>query len=385
MPMPSGKRRMRLADGAWLVDWRVIERIERAHFRAAYRYAMRHRKLIENGFGMPEIYTLEVDFDAVNARAERAVSSALSLLTRQASGNLGGSELRQHLTGIQMGTNKFSDQFLDDLKEVSKGNMERTNSRDAFYGKLKWGAEKVRDLSAEVIIIVGSATLAGGATLSGAVAGLLGVGSALKGIGKFQDTASRDSALLEATSSFAFALVPGGKQAAAAKRALLFASKVVIGTAQGLVESRDARTPADKRNLTEVLTKAVGEAMIEAGAGALVSAQPVEKMLRKTTIPVSVLVRKRLEVGKALVEKTAEDVSQHPAKLGLDHGLEHVHEKLIHAATHPAYDAYTTHAAHPNRSSGSFKNLVAFGSRVTFTIVDEAIEPVPAAAGSGSR
>lgn len=108
MTSSSHNVRVQLRDGSWLVDWDVVAKIERAKYRAIYRCACEPKPVQREGISslwMPELSTLDVDFDHVNAKADtEAALRTADLKRRLATSQLSGELLRHELRADQAAT-----------------------------------------------------------------------------------------------------------------------------------------------------------------------------------------------------------------------------------------------------------------------------------------
>lgn len=288
--------RFQLRDGWWLIDWDAIAKIERAMYRATYRYSYSRTTPMprEGGIAshwMPEVNTLEVDFDRVNAKADAEAMLAVADWRRELAARprlLGGEELRHELAADQAATESAATSFQRKLHSISKKNMENINAADRFWGAMKRGAETARDISAEILVIGGTAIAApviaaGGIGAAAGAGGWLAAGSALKGAAKFQDTNNVGAAMIEATSAFGFAvLTPAAELKGAKNIAVIFLAKMPVNTLEGYVEARN-----DGKSLRKALQAAAVKGVAEAATSVILGSSKVDQMMRKLTIPVA--------------------------------------------------------------------------------------------------
>jgi hypothetical protein len=358
--------RLQLRDGWWLIDWDAIAKIELAMYRATYRNTYSKLTPLARDGGivsrwMPEVSTLEVDFDRVNAKAEaEAMLAVVEWKNRRAAHRLGGEELRHELAADQAATESEATGFRRKLQAITKKNMENVRAADEFWGAWKRGAEVTRDISAEILVIGGTAIAApliaaGGIGAAAGASGWLAGGSALKGVAKFQDTNSVGAAMIEATSTFGFAvLTPAAELKGAKNVAVIFLAKMPVNALEGYVEARNEGKP-----LTKALQAAAAQAVAEAATSVILGSPKVEQVMRKLTIPVSVSLHVRREVGMELRKGTAGSLGGFGAK------------KIVEKAGELVAGA--KRAESHEDASRPFDNLVATGSPVFRAVLDHAV------------
>ena len=358
--------RLQLRDGWWLIDWEAIAKIERAMYRAIYRntYSTPTPLPREGGIvsrWMPEISTLEVDFDYVNAKADaEAKHAVVDWKRRHAARKLGGEELRHELAADQAATETEATTFRQTLQAITTKNMENVKAADERWGGWKRFAEAVRDISAEILVVGGTVIAApviaaGGIGAAAGASGWLAGGSALKGIAEFQDTNSVGAALIEATSTFGFAVLTPATELKGAKNiAVIFLAKMPVKTLEGYVEARN-----DGKPLRRALQDAAVEAVAEAATSVILGSPKVEQVMRKLTIPVSVSLHVRREVGMELRKGTADSLTQLGARKVVKKAIGLV------AGAEPAESQ--------EDASRPFENLVATGSPLFRAVLDQAV------------
>ena len=161
--------------------------------------------------------------------------------------------------------------------------------------------------------------------------------------------------MIEATSTFGFAvLTPAAKLKEAKNIAVIFLAKMPVNTLEGYVEARN-----DGKPLRKALQTAAVKSVAEAATSVILGSPKVEQAMRKLTIPVSVLLHVRREVGMEL----RKGVSDSLAKFGAEKVVEKTSELV--AAAEPA--ELQEDASRP------FENLVATGSPVFRAVLNQAV------------
>ncbi len=236
-------------NGLYLVDYDLVNRIiyDSTYLQAKNNNAVRKKE--KEGWGLPETYHWEVDYNT----AKSAAAAAPHLYGFINKIKMASQNAASQTSTIPPGSD--IERMKDDLYQYEKsgrdaGEALKKKQRDAssksmanIHGKVsKWEtalevAKFTRDASAE-IILVSSVVVSGGATSLAIGAG----GSLLKGAAKWQDTGNLGLGVLQASVSFVTVLIPGPKTGMdkGLARMLIFTKakseftgNVVVGLAEG--------------------------------------------------------------------------------------------------------------------------------------------------------
>jgi hypothetical protein len=175
--------------GSYAIDWDIVYRIVRAYHTALAReqYATLVTTSESNWYNpfswsLPDIRSVEVDWDRVRSSATKAADDDFNRLAEQAA-TRDVRDVYRELSYMVTATGSYTTAFVDWLGAVQTGNMSRINSAVDSYGTAIEVAKFVRDTSADGLM-VGATILTGGAGVA-----VLGGGATMKGWAKFQDTA----------------------------------------------------------------------------------------------------------------------------------------------------------------------------------------------------
>lgn len=275
--------RVKSIGAEYAVDWDVIERFCWSYWHTYYQMRCCETiKMSESRFynpfswSLPEVSTLEVDWDAVRSKAHSACVADMFTYSRRAV-----TSMRDVAWDVKWKVEQTAFQrtaFVKKLKDIQQTNMSAMDRAVEEYDGLIEASRFVRNTSADVVAI--GSTIATG----GAAAGLLGASSALKGIGKYQDTGSVGSSLLYGAGS----MVLGAFKIGGAKLSTVGEYTLII--AQGTLETGTSLVAGDS------FGKAIetgGLKIASAGATqALFGSSLVKQVFAKLPIPVNVWVEK---------------------------------------------------------------------------------------------
>lgn len=298
------------------VDWEVVERLCMSYWLTAYQLELSNAVTLSqstwyNPFSwkLPEIQTVDVDWDAVRDRARARCAADLFAYGQQAGSSMpdiaAEMEVRVQQTAVQRRN------FVNWMKDLQATNLRAMEAAVDDYRGLIEASRFVRDTSADVVAI--GSTIATG----GAAAGLLGASSALKGYGKYQDTGRVGASVLYGTGQ----LVLGAFKIGGAK--LTASQEYTLIIAQGVLEGGTALAAGD--GFAKAVT-AGGLKVASAGsAQALFGSAWVKNIFARIPVPVNVWLPVRNEPGwKAfedvsgpLLEKTAKKAFEKGVKAGL--------------------------------------------------------------------
>ncbi len=289
----------------YAVDWDIVERFCMSYWQTYYQLRCSETiRMSESSWynplswKLPEIRTIEVDWDAVRANAHRACAADMFAYSRNAS-----SSMRDIAWDVKYKVEQTAVQrrnFTNLLKEAQSANLSAMDSAVNDYSGLIEAARFVRDTSADVVAI--GSTIATG----GAAAGLLGASSAMKGMGKYQDTGKVGASVLYGAGS----MLLGAFKVGGAK--LTTAGEYTLIIAQGTLEAGTSLAAGD--NFGNAVQTG-GLKIVSAGAAqALFGSSWVKRIFAKLPIPINVWVKKQDDgVNKMFVDEAnvlAEKVSK---------------------------------------------------------------------------
>lgn len=293
----------------YAVDWEVIERFCLSYWTTYHQLSLADTvKLSESSWynpfswSLPAIRTVDVDWDKVRTAARTACASDMSTYTYRAARDMRGIALDVKWKVEQTAANRRA--FINTLKDVQSENITEMQRAESDYTGLIDACRFIRDTSADVVAI-GSTIATGGAGV-----GLLGASSALKGVGKYQDTGKAGSAVLYGAGS----MVLGAFKVSGAK--LTTGSEYTLIMAQGFLETGSSLTAGD--GFAKAIQKG-GLKVASAGtAQALFSASWVKTIFSRMPIPFSVFsITSRqgvnvmeTDMADTLLEKTAKKMTE---------------------------------------------------------------------------
>lgn len=261
------------------VDWDVVDRLlltaAKAELRDAYSQVVRASEsdwYNPFSWSLPEIASVEVDWDQVQAR-----SPEIARIDGRRMREVAQRDVRAMARMVRQRvdeTARLTNGFLDRMAAVQTENTMSINRSVSSYDGQIEVAKFVRDTSADGLM-VGATMLTGGAATA-VIAG----GSAFKGYAKFQDTDSVGAAVMEGAGSFVFGYFPMGKTLSGKQEAALVIVQAAWETGTGLVEGK------------ELADAATGGSMKFLGAGAdkLFASRAVTNMISNAPIPMRVWV-----------------------------------------------------------------------------------------------
>jgi len=252
----------------YAVDWDVLARLNLSYHKSDYQWrlsgvqSMSEKTWNPLSWWLPTTRTVEVDWPNVRLQAKQASDADMASFR-----NLSSRDMRAVAEEIQyqMGeTSANLRQFKDQLKEVQAVNAAAIDEAVDDYDGLIETSRFIRDGSAD-IVAVGSTIATGGAA-----AGLLGASSALKGVGKYQDTGSAGAAMLYGGGSLIFGVfkIGGAKLTTGAEYTLI--------VAKGVLESGTSLVAGD--SLGKAIEKG-GLKIACAGAAQMVFSAPLAKKI----------------------------------------------------------------------------------------------------------
>lgn len=194
----------------YAIDWVVIHRLMRSYWTAKLQLEYGNEVDMTDshwynplGWQLPDVSSVEVDWQAVRRDSQVNADKDIDRMRQQAKSDPVGVayEIEDRIDEAA----KLKEEYLDWMGHVQTQNMININNAvDAYEADIQI-AKFVRDTSADGLM-VGAAVMTGGAGTA-----VLGGGSFLKGVGKFQDRGSVGAGVMEAVGSFVFAYVKLGK------------------------------------------------------------------------------------------------------------------------------------------------------------------------------
>jgi hypothetical protein len=158
-----------------------------------------HVKRVHHTFGPDEV-SVETDFQGIAAERDRQSAPLYAKLERESIQN--GAQTLARLIQMRHETER-SVEDVRQMQHLASAELRRNIERSVHRGEIGVDvATKVRDLSATTLV-VGSAFITGGAAVA-----VLGGGSALKGVGNYEDKGNVGSAVLTATGTFVVGIIP---------------------------------------------------------------------------------------------------------------------------------------------------------------------------------
>ncbi len=293
---------------SYFVDWDTVYRILRAHHLAAQRAEQaRVVRSVEPGIGgwfLPAIESIEVPWDRVRAKAIAAADADFDRLS--SAGVRDMRTLRRALEDRTRRTEQLTAKFRDLMAATQTENMVRMNQAVDRTGLAIDIARFLRDTSAEGLVI-GSTLLTGGAAAPALAA--LGGGSALKGMGKYQDSGNAGAALVTGTGTFMFGLFKvGGNK-------LNVAEEVTVTIVQAQWESMNALV--EGKSMTEALAKG-GAKLTGPLVDRLTKIPAVMHVIGKAAAPLNIALNSdsARNIAPELLRKTVSKIAQKTVDAG---------------------------------------------------------------------
>ena len=183
----------------YAVDWDIVERLCMSyHISLSQLDDSRNItwsestwnpfRMVASKLTLPELTTVEVDWDKVRHDAQSACVSDMFKYSQNAAKDMPG--IAEDVKWKVKQTSVNRNNFTNNLKDVQSANTTELQRVEDKYTGIIDVLQFIRDTSADVVTI--GATIATG----GAAVELLGTSSALKGIYKYQDTGKSGSAVL---------------------------------------------------------------------------------------------------------------------------------------------------------------------------------------------
>jgi len=192
------------------IDWSVVRRLVRSYYLAQYQWNYAGEvRLSEShwynplSWSLPDVANIEIDWDSVLRKTEATTDDELEDMKNRTRTDAPG--VARDVEWMIGEAARQKESFLTWMGDVQTDNMKRINQAVEDYQSHIEVAKWVRDTSADGLM-VGASVMTGGAAIA-----VMGGGSTLKGVAKFQDTGSVGAAVMEGAGSFVFAFVKLGK------------------------------------------------------------------------------------------------------------------------------------------------------------------------------
>lgn len=288
---------------------------------------VRKTERIDLSFGIkvngPELVSVETDFDAI--RKARDVRSHVlhKKLNHLIQDN--GKKAFDELVQMRLHLKRNQDELRRKQQVASAETMSNVNR---LVAKAKCGEEVatvVRDLSATVLV-VGAAFLTGGAA-----AGVLGTGSALKGVGKYEESGNIGAGVLEASGTFVVGLINVAPALAESGKAVTLAQRwapaagetsvaILLIGAQTDAALEVGKSAIDGASAKEAFEKGGVRFLTDVASGGVGMKLDAVRLLGKTGLPVAARL-----VTDATMAVASDEAVKHTGASG--HHTEH-HSKI---------------------------------------------------------
>jgi hypothetical protein len=201
-----------LANGPtqFAVDWDIVSRIVRSYHTASLQLAYAREISMSQShwynpmtWSLPDISHVEVEWHRVRRDAEAFARQDVRNMQVEAKYN--APRIARRLEALIDITAQKKETFIDWIGTVQTQNMVSITKAVEDYASSAEMAQFVRDTSADGLMVGASVMTGGGA------AAALGGASFVKGVCRFQDSASVGASVMEGAGSFAFAYVKLGK------------------------------------------------------------------------------------------------------------------------------------------------------------------------------
>lgn len=184
------------------VDWTVVARLLRANSLARNRWAFSTTSTTSDStffnpfsWSSPDVRFIEVDWDQVTSRANVEVFVSLNQVRNVGDTNMPA--VASFMLDRVAETRISNERYMTWMGSVQSDNMARINAAVSSYDTQIEVAKFFRDTSADGLM-VGATVLSGGAA-----AVVLGGGSALKGVGRWEDTGSVSAGVMTGVGNLA--------------------------------------------------------------------------------------------------------------------------------------------------------------------------------------
>jgi len=294
-------------NGRYSVDWDVVWRIIRSYSRAGNQLdcarVVRESQTTVNpmSWGLPDLQYVDVDWEKVrqDTQAETLTRSVQMVKEFERSAE----SVAYQLKALISETKRLQDRFHNFMKMVSQDAYRELEKSVATYGNIVEGLKWVRDLSATILVGLGTGGVGVGAAALGT-----GAGTLIKTWGKYEDTGSVGLATVEAATGVVFTFIPavGGVSVSGGVKAVKAVISASADTYRGILEGK----PLGQSILTgslQLAAPAVGE---------LAKSDLVQGVLARTAVPVATKLLGPLPGMDQLTASVASKVSEELFKKG---------------------------------------------------------------------
>jgi hypothetical protein len=287
---------------SYFIDWDIVYRILHAYHLANERD--RQSRVVRDvepgvsGWFLPAIESVEVPWHQVRSKATANADHDFDRFSEVWVRDV--RILHRSLTGFTRATETATARFRDLMASTQSENMARVNSAVRLNEAGEGIARFFRDTAAEGLVI-GSTLLTGGAAAPALAA--LGGGSALKGVGKYQDSGNVGSAFVTGTGTFIFGLFKvGGTKLSRAEEAAVVVVQAQWETMNALV---------DGKSMSEALAKG-GAKLTGPFVDRLTKLPGVLPLFARAAAPLNITVAKYAtdNIAAEVVRKTISKVGQ---------------------------------------------------------------------------
>ena len=296
------------------VDWDVIERLNMSYWHTQYQ--LQHSEIVETSdrnwnpfsWSLPTVRNVEVDWDKVRQDAHTACISDMFDYANRANREI--REIAYDMSYKIARTAGNKREFANMMKGVQTKNTAAIDESVGNYQTMVEVSRFIRDTSVDVVMI--GSTIATG----GAAAGLLGAGSTLKGVYKYQDTGSAGAALLYGGGSLVLGVfkLDGAKLGKGGEAALI--------VVQGMLETGTSLAAGD--SFGKAVEKGGLKIASQGTAQLVFSADIVKKVFDRMPVPFTVFASTKdvsegamVDVANSLLEKTGKKLLEKGTKAGI--------------------------------------------------------------------
>lgn len=296
------------------VDWDVIERLNMSYWHTQYQ--LQHSEIVETSdrnwnplsWSLPTMRNVEVEWDKVRQDAHAACIHDMFDYGKRATLEMRDIAIDMSYKVAKTAGNKR--EFANIMKGVQSDNTSAIDESVGSYQTMVDALRFVRDTSVDIVMI--GSTIATG----GAAAGLLGAGSTLKGVYKYQDTGSAGAAVLYGGGSLVLGVfkLDGAKLGAAGEAALI--------VAQGALETGTSLAAGD--TFAKAIEKGGLKIASQGTAQLVFSSTVVKNVFDKMPIPFTVFASTKdmppgmmVDVANSLLEKTGKKLLEKGTKAGI--------------------------------------------------------------------
>jgi len=296
------------------VDWDVIEQLNMSYWHTQYQ--LQYSEIVETSdrnwnpfsWSLPTVRNVEVDWDKVRNEARTACVKDMFDYSGRANREMRDIAYDMSYKISRTAANKR--EFANMMKGVQAQNTAAIDKSVGSYQTMIDVSRFIRDTSVDVVMI-GSTIATGGAAV-----GLLGAGSTLKGVYKYQDTGSVGAAVLYGGGTLVLGVfkLDGAKLGKGGDAALI--------VAQGVLESGTSLAAGD--SFGKAIEKGALKIACQGTAQLVFSADIVKKVFDRMPVPFTVFASTKdipegamVDVANSLLEKTSKKLLEKGTKAGI--------------------------------------------------------------------